>query len=440
MRFFHRFLSLAIVLAIAAHAGLARGQGYGSDLQNVMGPASGGMAGVSVARPQDVPSAIFGNPATLAQFEGTQFTLGGGWIEGYPTVTNDGSSIARGTPFSATSRTQGCWPPRSAWPRTCGPSDWPAPWASAWPASAAAGPNTAARCRETSYQQRKRRIPGAGHQPGGWLPGHRSAFRGGHHDARHRVRATGIRRPDRQFRHGQRLRPAGNRWRRLRVERLQHGGLLLPVEDVLRFSRCRSRGIELPDVHIAQPTTFGLGIANRSLMDGNLLIAADVYYKLWEDAALWQDMMVNQWAVAVGAQLTRGNMKYRVGYSFNSNPINHSVGNNFDGIPAASDAIQLYQASSRPSSIRIASPAALDGKISCYRGSMSILCRRIAPGERQLRLTARHHWQCTTSAWAYVALRCLQAPKRCRETVRIELSLRPPTTAAPTGSARALFS
>ena len=54
------------------------------------------------------------------------------------------------------------------------------------------------------------------------------------------------------------------------------------------------------NVNIAQPTTFGWGIANRSLMDGNLLIAADIYYKLWEDAALWQDIMLNQWAVAVG--------------------------------------------------------------------------------------------------------------------------------------------
>ena len=81
-------LGLVFVFVVAAHAGLARGQGYGSDLQNVMAPASGGMAGVSTARPQDVPSAIFGNPATLAQLEGTQFTMGGGWVEGYPTVTN----------------------------------------------------------------------------------------------------------------------------------------------------------------------------------------------------------------------------------------------------------------------------------------------------------------------------------------------------------------
>ena len=49
-----------------------------------------------------------------------------------------------------------------------------------------------------------------------------------------------------------------------------------------------------------------LGFANRSLMDGDLLIAGDVYYKLWETAA-YEDVFVNQWAFAVGTQLTRGN-------------------------------------------------------------------------------------------------------------------------------------
>ena len=62
-------------------------------------------------------------------------------------------------------------------------------------------------------------------------------------------------------------------------------------------------GTNYQDIRITQPTTFGLGFANRSLMDGNLLLAADVYYKLWEDAALYQDVFVNQWAVALGAQL-----------------------------------------------------------------------------------------------------------------------------------------
>ena len=77
------------------------GQGYGTDTQNVLTPAAGGMAGVSLALPQDVPAAIFGNPATLSQFHGTQFCLGGAWVEGYPTVT--GPAI----PDGVTSRTQG---------------------------------------------------------------------------------------------------------------------------------------------------------------------------------------------------------------------------------------------------------------------------------------------------------------------------------------------
>ena len=59
--------------------------------------------------------------------------------------------------------------------------------------------------------------------------------------------------------------------------------------------------------------------------------------------------MVNQWALAVGAQLTRGNMKYRLGYSFNSNPINHSVGRQFRRHSRrGAELIQLYQASSAP--------------------------------------------------------------------------------------------
>jgi long-chain fatty acid transport protein len=100
------------------------------------------------------------------------------------------------------------------------------------------------------------------------------------------------------------------------------------------------------DVSISQPETVGLGWANRSLMDGNLLLAADVYYKLWENAPLWQDVFVNQWAFAFGAQLTRDKMKYRLGYSYNTNPINHSVGDNLDGFPVGQDAVQLFQAAS----------------------------------------------------------------------------------------------
>ena len=44
-------------------------------------PASGGMAGTSVAAPQDCVSAINGNPAAMTQFNGSRMTLGRGWAE-----------------------------------------------------------------------------------------------------------------------------------------------------------------------------------------------------------------------------------------------------------------------------------------------------------------------------------------------------------------------
>ena len=99
------------------------------------------------------------------------------------------------------------------------------------------------------------------------------------------------------------------------------------------------------NVNLEQPETIGLGLANRRFMGGDLLLAADVYYKLWEDAAGYSDIFVNQWVYAFGAQLSRGRMKYRAGYSYNTNPVNHNVGSNFSGLPVIQDRIYLLQAS-----------------------------------------------------------------------------------------------
>jgi hypothetical protein len=99
------------------------------------------------------------------------------------------------------------------------------------------------------------------------------------------------------------------------------------------------------DIRMDQPATVGLGWANRSLANGDLLIACDVYYKAWCAAALYGDIFVDQWAFAVGTQLTRGKLKYRLGYSYNTNPINHSVGDSLSGLPVAQAQIQFLQAS-----------------------------------------------------------------------------------------------
>ena len=348
MRSFKHVLGVVIVIAVAAHAGRARGQGYGSDLQNVMAPASGGMAGVSIARPQDVPSAIFGNPATLAQFQGTQFTLGGGWVEGYPTVTNDGVGNG-GVPFSATSRTQG---------------------------AAATEIGVAQDLRALGLAGTLglgiAGLSGGGAEYLGDVPGSFINNDSGQYLVLGINLGAGFQLTD-QLSVGATM-TLGTGFEQLGLvgpivgsamvnDYALRGTVGLDYElndcNTVGFYYQSKMSFDFPngirvgtnyyDCHIAQPTTLGLGIANRSLMDGNLLIAADVYYKLWDDAALWQDVMVNQWAFAIGTQLTRDKMKYRLGYSYNSNPINHSVGDNFDGIAGVgADAIRLYQAANVP--------------------------------------------------------------------------------------------
>ena len=357
MRHFAHVLGLAIVIVVTTHAGLARGQGYGTDLQNVMAPASGGMAGVSIARPQDVPSAIFGNPATLAQFEGTQFTLGGGWIEGYPTVTNDGSlnQQSPGTPFSATSRTQG-----SAATEIGVTQDLRSIGLAGTMGMGIAG------------------LSGVGAEYRGRVPeSSNPLFLNNLNDASSSLLVLGVN-MGAGFQVTDRLSVGATMTLGTGFEQL---GFIGPVTSsamvnayalrgtvgvdydlndcntvgfyyqsplAFNFPNAIRVGENYQDIHVTQPTTFGLGIANRSLMEGNLLIAADVYYKLWEDAALYQDVFVNQWAIAIGAQLTRDKMKYRLGYSWNSNPTNHNVGSSFDGIPVLRDQLQFYQASMLP--------------------------------------------------------------------------------------------
>jgi len=86
----------------------AHGQAFGIELHNSMMPASGGMAGVSIAQPQDLQSAINGNPATLTQFHGTQFSFGGAWTEATYNISQLNSLPGLGiTPFSAKSGTPG---------------------------------------------------------------------------------------------------------------------------------------------------------------------------------------------------------------------------------------------------------------------------------------------------------------------------------------------
>lgn len=339
-----RLLGLLVVFG-ASCIGLASsafGQGYGTDTQNVLTPAAGGMAGVSIVAPQDTPAAVFGNPGSLSQFEGTQFTVGGSWVEGYPTVTHDGFIDGR-PPYSVTSRTQGFVIPEIALTQDlrslglpgsmgiglAGISGIGAEYRGLAPAGSFAnnfsselmvlGVNMGAGFDLTDRFSAGATVTlGTGFEQLGLV------------DNSAMVHAYGLR---------------GTLGANYKLTDCNTVGAYYQSKMGFNFRNAVLIGGTYRNVELEQPETIGFGIANRRFLDGNLLLAADVYYKLWENADLYRDIYVNQWAFALGGQLTHGKMKYRMGYSYNSNPINHNVGNQLSGLPIAQSLIEFYQAS-----------------------------------------------------------------------------------------------
>ncbi len=343
-----RLLVIAgVALLFAGSNRVALAQGFGTDLQNVMTPAAGGMAGVSLALPQDVPAAIGGNPATLTQFKGTQFTLGGGWIEGYPTISNDGS-LNGGTPFNVTSRTEGFVTPEMGVTQSLDSLGVPATFGLALSSLSGMGSEYRGRAPGTILDNFSSEYlvlgvtAGVGMEVTDRLSVGASATLGNAFEqlgfvgpivGSAMVNAYGLRGTlgaDYQLNDCNAI---GAFWQ-TRMD--------FQFPDAIRFNGTYT------DLDVDQPDTFGVGLANRALMNGNLLLAADVYYKLWDDAALWKDVFVNQWVFAVGTQYTAGSYKYRLGYAYNTDIINHNVGSNLDGFPVGQQNVFLFQAGSTP--------------------------------------------------------------------------------------------
>jgi hypothetical protein len=70
-------LGAAVGTALSLGSAGAIAGPHGFDLHNVLNGASASMAGTSIAHTEDPVSAVFGNPATLAQyFGGTHFMFG----------------------------------------------------------------------------------------------------------------------------------------------------------------------------------------------------------------------------------------------------------------------------------------------------------------------------------------------------------------------------
>ncbi|NLX96400.1 MAG: hypothetical protein GXY83_09510 [Rhodopirellula sp.] len=336
---------IRVSLVLGGGISTAWGQGYGTDTQNVMMPASGGMAGVSVAQPQDVPSAVFGNPATLAQFHGTQFTLGGGWVEGYPTVTRFGFDDPNAN-YTTTSGTQGMVVPSIAVTQDLRSLGVAGTMGIGLAGTSGLGAEYRGKAPEGSIANNfssEYLVLGMNMGVGLELTDRLSAgitvTLGTGFEQLGTVQTSAMV-------HDYALR--GNFGVDYDLTPCSTVSVFYQTELGFNYPNAFLNPLDgtYSNLRMDQPETFGFGYANRAFLNGNLLIAADVYYKLWEEADFYEDIFVNQWAFAVGTQLTRGRLKYRCGYSYNSNPINHNVGSQLNGHPVLQDAIQFLQASS----------------------------------------------------------------------------------------------
>ena len=362
----HRFSLAAVVLGLAlgAYQQSAHGQGYGTDTQNVLAPAAGGMAGVSLAEPQDVPAAIFGNPATLTQFHGTQFTLGGAWAEGYPTVTNSGIPGGAG-PFSATSRTPGFASPEIGVIQDLRPVGVPGALGLGFATLSGVGGRVSRPSPHRQLaEQRQQRVRGLWNQRRAGRRTQRPALgrRGDH--PRQRAGATRSERPVGQQRDGQRLRAAGTFGLDYALNPCNTVGVFYQSRLDFQFSNAVSvaTGNGYRDLTIAQPQTIGLGYANRSLMGGNLLLAADVYYKLWDDVPLYDDIYVNQWAFAVARSLPAATSSTASAIRTTPTPATTRLATVSTASPSARTRSSYSRRRARPRSASIGSPPASAGK------------------------------------------------------------------------------
>ncbi|WP_347989434.1 outer membrane protein transport protein [Methylomonas sp. AM2-LC] len=80
----------ALLLSCSTLPHLSFALNSGTDVDLSLNPIAGGMAGAAFVKPQEVASALFGNPATLSQFKGFNFEFGAAILE--PVVRNQQTS------------------------------------------------------------------------------------------------------------------------------------------------------------------------------------------------------------------------------------------------------------------------------------------------------------------------------------------------------------
>lgn len=330
---------IAALVVVLASAGSAAAQTYGIDFRNTLMPASGGMAGTSVAAPQDFLSAINANPAALTQYKGTHFTIGGAFAEATVDLEQKAAVPLLGVAaFSAKSSTPGAIVPAIGVAQEV--DGLPVPTTVGLAVLGAAGGGSSyvqepASNATSSYLLLLEFAPSVAVELTERLSIGATMFIGDGYASGPFVGTSGMTNAY-ALRGGFGLDYAlgdatwlGAYYQTTQAFRFENEAVL--------FSERRPR-----DVDMGLPQQVGMGIANESLLDGRLLLAADALYLDWRSAALFNNIYRGQWVMQLGSQYrATDRVKLRLGYALAQNPIDESVGTRIGpvevpgGLPAA---------------------------------------------------------------------------------------------------------
>lgn len=295
----------------------AHGQSFGIETHNTLMPSSGGMAGASIARPQDLTSAMNANPASLSQFQGTQFLFSGAWAEPTFNMTQTAPLPLLGVdPFSAKSTAQGVAGANIGVTQSLEIMGLPATIGLGFISAAAGGADfrhVPQSNRTNSAVTVLEMAASVGMQVTDRMSVGATAFFGtGFFDGPF-VGLGGVT-SDYALRASLGL--------NYDLTDCTTIGAYYRTEQQFRFDNAIQFGVgPTLDVNMDLPRNFGIGIANNSLMDGRLLLAMDVLYINWEAAELFGAVYNDQWVMQLGAQYSMDCYRLRMGYAFAENPI-----------------------------------------------------------------------------------------------------------------------
>jgi long-chain fatty acid transport protein len=338
-------LALLLLGLMPLSAKIAHAQSFGVELFNNVMPASGAMAGTSIASPQDVQSAIRGNPSTLTQYQGTQFAFGSAWIE--PTynlsVEAPGLPAFGVTPFTnAKSDAQGIAAGNIGISQDFSARGYPVTVGLGLFAGAGAGVDI-------------RHIPQSNGTHASIIA--LDILAGAGVDLTDRLSLGASITLSNATMDGPFVGISGSS---------SDYGLRGTVGFDYELSADTTIGAfwktkagytfenlagfapgTFLDVSVDRPSVLGLGISNSSLMEGRLLLAFDAVYQEYTDAALFGAIFDDQWALQFGTQYSLNErIRLRIGYAWNENPMRDAVGGSAGGIlpPGGAAHVQYLEA------------------------------------------------------------------------------------------------